>query len=160
MQTRQNHIEYMQRAISSFYVSFCTQERWFTHRWHHGDHSYFYWLVSSQLFSVLCHLSNRHQSTSPREKKKSSTQKWLRVERRNMIHACHATVLGVFHKSDVLSLLLVCHPCLHLLFTHWVKSGLYPIIQHLSTLLYLWSNGFSHSFWTVIHAVCILHVIF
>ena len=60
---------------------------------------------------MLCHLSNPHQSTSPWEKK-PSTQKWLRVERRNMIHACHATVLGMFHKSNILSLLLVCSPYL------------------------------------------------
>lgn len=119
-------------------LSSYSQKLWFTHRWHHGDHSYFYWLVSSQLFAMLCHLSNPQQSTSPREKK-SSTQKWLRDERWNMRHACHSTVLGMFHKSNVLSLLLVCHPYLHLFF---VKSAIFSILQHLSALLHLWSNGF------------------
>lgn len=54
----------------SFYFSLSSQELWFIHRWHHGDHSYFYWLVNGQLFSMLCHLSNPHQSTSPWERKK------------------------------------------------------------------------------------------
>ena len=58
----------------SFYFSLDSQELWFIHRWHHGDHSYFYWLVNGQLFSMLCHLSNPHQSTSPREKKKKKSQ--------------------------------------------------------------------------------------
>lgn len=113
-----------------FYFSLYSQELWFTHRWHHGDHSYFYWLVNSQVFSMLCHLSSPHQSTCPWEKK-SSTQKWLWVERQNMIHACRATVLDMFHKSNVLSLLLVFYPYLSVLFTHWVQLTVYPIIQYL-----------------------------
>lgn len=90
------------------YSSLYIQDLWFTHQWHHGDHSYFYWLVNGQPLFMLCHLSNPHQSTTPWEKK-STTQKWLRVERRNMIHACHATVLGMFHKSNVLSCLCHCY---------------------------------------------------
>lgn len=115
----------------SFYFSLDSQELWFIHRWHHGDHSYFYWLVNGQLFSMLCHLSNPHQSTSPREKKKkkSTTQKWLRVERRNTIHACHATVQGMFHESDVLSQLLVCYPYLPVLFIHRVYSAQCVLIK-------------------------------
>lgn len=35
-----------------------------------------------------------------KKKKKSNTQKWLRDERQIMIHACCATVLCMFHKSN------------------------------------------------------------
>lgn len=69
---KKNLVQTCKTEISSYLIislSSYSQELWFTHRWHHGDHSYFYWLVSSQLFAMLCHLSNPQQSTSPRGKK-------------------------------------------------------------------------------------------
>lgn len=118
MEPKKRECETLRKMFHLFFLSVCSQGLWFIHRWHHGDHSYFYWLVNGQLFFMICHLSNPHQSTSPweEEKKKSTTQKWLRVERQNMIHACHATVLGMFRKSNVLSLLLLCSPYLPALF--------------------------------------------
>lgn len=50
---------------------------------------------------------------NPLGKKPSTAQKWLRGERWNVSRACHATVLGVFHKSNVVLLLLLCHSCTH-----------------------------------------------
>lgn len=107
---------FKKRENPSFLLSLHMQQPWFTQQWHHGDHSYFYWLLHVQLLSVLCHLSNLQQSTTPWEKKKkkrSTTQKWLRGERWNVICACRATVSGVFHKSNVLLLLLLLLSFMH-----------------------------------------------
>lgn len=67
--TRESHYDKKEHLFFLSFYFFCSQEPWFTHRWHHGYHSYFYWLVNGQLFSLQCHLSNPQQSTSPWEKK-------------------------------------------------------------------------------------------
>lgn len=88
----------------SFLLCLCMQQPWLTQQWHHGGHSYFYWLGEVQLCPcyATCPICSSQQ---PPGKKMSTTQKWLRGERWNVICACHATVLACFTSQ------MSCHRC-------------------------------------------------
>lgn len=107
-----NKREYKLRFPSYTFLFFLKiPDQWFTRWWHHGDHSYFYWLVKGQLLlHALPHVQSAAVIKARGKKGKVKHPKWLRVERQNMIHACHTTVPRMFHKSNVLSLLLDCRP--------------------------------------------------
>lgn len=65
-----------------------------------------WWRSSSCPCYATCPICSSQQPLGEK-KKTSTTQKWLRGERWNVICACHATVLGVFHKANVMPLRLL-----------------------------------------------------
>lgn len=140
------------KILILFYFSLCSQALWFTHRWHHGDHSYFYWMVNGQLFSMLCHLSNPHQSTSPWEKKvkhPKMIESWKVEYDTHMPCYCprHVSQVKCLVTATGLLSLFVCYSLQHLVCpliqqAHFAFCSLFPQIFRIT------QHAFPCEFWT------------
>lgn len=129
------------------YFPLYIQKLWFTQQWHHGDHSYFYWMVKSQLFSTTCPIRTSQQPPGKKVNNPKMIERWKAEYDTCMPCYCPRHVSPV--KCLVMSLLLfavhilsLCTIWFNFLLVSAAKSSgkfwILTINQQKSNLQYVW----------------------